>query len=315
MTAAALFKSTATLLRMGRGKDGAAPPGGADGAAVAGGAGVNPAGGPPKPLRRKSSKGKKGMAAAGGAGGGANPAHAVAPHGNWLRLISILLDGGVKAARRLTAGVSVFVHCSDGWDRTAGLTALAQLMVDPYYRTLEGFCLLVEKEWCAFGHRFARRCGTGGADHDRADHADTQRSPIFVQWVDAVWQMWRQQPGCFEFNDRLLVALAEHAYSGRFGTFLFDNERERCVRHVPAGTVSLWSYVLHPDYRASFTNPRFAAAAAAAAAAAPAVDAGTVAVAAADGGALAPAARSPVVFPRTDVGGLAVWPYWACKWA
>ena len=31
----------------------------------------------------------------------------------------------------------VVVHCSDGWDRTTQLVALAELMLDPYYRTIE----------------------------------------------------------------------------------------------------------------------------------------------------------------------------------
>lgn len=31
----------------------------------------------------------------------------------------------------------VLVHCSDGWDRTPQITATAQLMMDPYYRTIE----------------------------------------------------------------------------------------------------------------------------------------------------------------------------------
>lgn len=44
-------------------------------------------------------------------------------------------------------GISVAVHCSDGWDRTSQLTALAQLLLDPYYRTFEGYKILIEKEW------------------------------------------------------------------------------------------------------------------------------------------------------------------------
>ena len=36
-------------------------------------------------------------------------------------------------------GVSVLVHCSDGWDRTAQTCALISLLIDPYYRTLHGF--------------------------------------------------------------------------------------------------------------------------------------------------------------------------------
>ena len=45
----------------------------------------------------------------------------------------------MKCCRELAAGVSVLVHCSDGWDRTAQTCALAQIMLDPYYRTITGF--------------------------------------------------------------------------------------------------------------------------------------------------------------------------------
>lgn len=31
----------------------------------------------------------------------------------------------------------VLVHCSDGWDRTPQIVALAELLLDPYYRTIK----------------------------------------------------------------------------------------------------------------------------------------------------------------------------------
>lgn len=35
-------------------------------------------------------------------------------------------------------GVSVLVHCSDGWDRTAQACSVASILLDPYYRTIRG---------------------------------------------------------------------------------------------------------------------------------------------------------------------------------
>lgn len=78
----------------------------------------------------------------------------------WIKYNTSILDGSALIARQVGIHHShVMIHCSDGWDRTAQLSALAQVMLDPYYRTLEGFMVLVEKDWVSFGHMFAHRSG------------------------------------------------------------------------------------------------------------------------------------------------------------
>ncbi|KAJ3041739.1 hypothetical protein HDV00_008827 [Rhizophlyctis rosea] len=78
----------------------------------------------------------------------------------WLKHIRNLLDGTLQIVQNLHLhGNHVLVHCSDGWDRTAQLCSLSQLCLDPYYRTIEGLAVLIEKEWASFGFKFQDRCG------------------------------------------------------------------------------------------------------------------------------------------------------------
>ena len=72
--------------------------------------------------------------------------------------------------------ISVLVHCSDGWDRTPQIVSLAQLMLDPYYRSIDGFRTLCEICWLDFGHKMADRNGTALASAD-----PNERAPIFLQ--------------------------------------------------------------------------------------------------------------------------------------
>ena len=134
----------------------------------------------------------------------------------WLNYIYNIIFSSAKIANHIVCGQSVFLHCSDGknkkikikkiknwkkklknnlknnlgWDRTAQLTALSMIFLDPYFRTMNGFEILIEREWTSSGHQFARRNG-----HDRSntgkiyDHNDDQRSPIFLQFIDTVWQI------------------------------------------------------------------------------------------------------------------------------
>ena len=56
----------------------------------------------------------------------------------WLQHMSGLLRAAVTVASAIERdGRPVLVHCSDGWDRTPQIVALAQILLDPYYRTME----------------------------------------------------------------------------------------------------------------------------------------------------------------------------------
>ncbi|XP_039205331.1 myotubularin-related protein 7 isoform X2 [Crotalus tigris] len=76
----------------------------------------------------------------------------------WLKHIKAIMDAGIFIAKAVAEeGVSVLVHCSDGWDRTAQVCSVASLLLDPYYRTIKGFMVLIDKDWVSFGHKFNHR--------------------------------------------------------------------------------------------------------------------------------------------------------------
>ncbi|KAF4530975.1 hypothetical protein B566_EDAN019041, partial [Ephemera danica] len=62
----------------------------------------------------------------------------------WLKHVKAVLDTSLFISQAIQEGVSVVVHCSDGWDRTAQVCSLAGIFLDPYYRTIQGFQELQE---------------------------------------------------------------------------------------------------------------------------------------------------------------------------
>lgn len=71
-----------------------------------------------------------------------------------------------------------------------------------------------------------------------------ERSPIFLQWLDCVYQLLYQFPTQFEFNQQLLVAIIDEVHSCKYGTFLFDSEKKRKEFKVRETTSSLWYLLL-----------------------------------------------------------------------
>ncbi|KZO95777.1 phosphatases II [Calocera viscosa TUFC12733] len=218
--------------------------------------------------------------------------HALRKSG-WLRHISAILDGALLIVRNVHVNSShVLVHCSDGWDRTAQLASIAELCLDPFYRTFRGFQILVEKDWLAFGHRFADRCGhlssekffitasgdvgtaPGGADAAQAFFASVQKqftgqghlketSPVFHQFLECVRQIQRQYPTRFEFNELFLQKLHYHLYSCQFGSFLFNNEKDRRTAGPEQSkapwerTYSIWDFFNDSRNKPEYLNPEY----------------------------------------------------------
>lgn len=173
---------------------------------------------------------------------------------SWLDYVQSVLSTACFVAQCLdTQGTTVLVHGDAGTDATLQVTSLAQVLLDPMCRTTKGFEGLIDREWLRGGHPYAERCVKVGVSPVRYKG----QGAVFLLFLDCIWQIYQQFPCSFEFNDRFLIALFEHAYYSQFGTFLCNNEGERRAAKLKSKTISLWSYLNQPDILKPLLNPMY----------------------------------------------------------
>eukprot|EP01132_Coremiostelium_polycephalum_P004498 gene4498-5610_t len=222
----------------------------------------------------------------------------------WIESMRSLIDGCNRITNLLEDGASVLIkphtdslhHSLD----LARINSLVMILNDPYYRTIQGFITLIEREWIQYGYSFiniqqhkdqslsssssssSRSKGYGSiskasnmtedklgffeAYHmalpDLPDSMSKKKqplftvdsnesinlviraiSPVFIQFLDAIWQVQRQYPFHFEFNEYLLLFLITESFSGRFGTFLYSESLREPEKKFLKKSPSIWTYI------------------------------------------------------------------------
>eukprot|EP00916_Digyalum_oweni_P020238 GHVL01033764.1.p1 GENE.GHVL01033764.1~~GHVL01033764.1.p1 ORF type:complete len:466 (+),score=74.97 GHVL01033764.1:531-1928(+) len=200
---------------------------------------------------------------------------------HWYDHVGSLLAATKRITNELSEGRPVLTHCSEGWDRTSQLCALSMICVDQYYRTTHGFLTVIAREFLSFGHKFHTRLGLPGNLSEEEEVEDktttsntsglftfgqnnkaavtttasggseSSRSPIFIEFLDCVYQLQRQNICNFEFNEDLLLYLANEIYFCRFGNFLCDNPQQRKQLNLVNRTKCIFKDIItrKNDYR------------------------------------------------------------------
>ena len=75
---------------------------------------------------------------------------------DWLAHVENILQASKRVSELVLNGENVLVYCPSGNVGTPLITSLAQLYLDPFYRTFEGLKVLIFKEWIYYRHNFIK---------------------------------------------------------------------------------------------------------------------------------------------------------------
>ncbi|KAM4748983.1 myotubularin-related protein 10 [Rhinophrynus dorsalis] len=138
----------------------------------------------------------------------------------WLEFVRMFLRQAAELVYVLDCRRrSVVLQEEEGRDLSCVVGSLVQLMLDPYFRTIVGFQSLIQKEWVMAGYPFLDRC-----NHLKKSEKE---SPLFVLFLDCVWQLLEQYPAAFQFTETYLTVLQDSTRISLFGTFLFNSPHQR----------------------------------------------------------------------------------------
>ncbi|KAM8878035.1 myotubularin-related protein 10 isoform 1-T2 [Synchiropus picturatus] len=185
----------------------------------------------------------------------------------WLEYVRAFLRHSAEIVYQLDGkNVSVVIQEEEDRDLNCVVSSLVQLMLDPHYRSKNGFQSLVQKEWVMAGHRFLDRCS-----HLKKN--DRGESPLFMLFLDCVWQMMNQYPAAFEFTETYLTVLCDSMWIPLFSTFIFNSSKQRAeqlmdfarLKAIPQGEdqsiyfppVWDWSQQFSIKDQTLFNNPMY----------------------------------------------------------
>ncbi|XP_054997361.1 myotubularin-related protein 10 [Sorex araneus] len=138
----------------------------------------------------------------------------------WLEYVRTFLKHSAELVYVLEGRhLSVVLQEEEGRDLSCVVASLIQVMLDPYFRTITGFQSLIQKEWVMAAYPFLDRC-----NHLKRSEKE---SPLFLLFLDAVWQLLEQQPAAFEFSETYLAVVLDSSRLSLFGTFLFNSPHQR----------------------------------------------------------------------------------------
>lgn len=180
----------------------------------------------------------------------------------WLDIIRRCLKRAIEIIECLEAqNMNVLLLEENASDLCCLLSSLVQVMMDAHCRTWTGFQSLIQKEWVMGGHSFLDRC-------NHLHQSDKEEVPVFLLFLDCIWQLVHQHPPAFEFTETYLTVLSDSLYIPIFSTFFFNSPHQKDTnvgresldaqsKPLTLLTVWDWSVQFEPKAQTLLRNPLY----------------------------------------------------------
>lgn len=145
-----------------------------------------------------------------------NEATRAAYAAGWADTIQQVMQAAISVAMHIEGGTTVVVQGAPKNYYHFVIASLAQLFMNAHYRTVAGFCALLNKDWIGLCFPFADAMGF--KDNDTL-------APFFELFINCLAEYVREYPLHFEYGDDFLYFTLEQAFSMRFGTFAYHKVR------------------------------------------------------------------------------------------
>ena len=116
-------------------------------------------------------------------------------------------------------------------DLSCVLTSLTKVCLSHKYRTITGFENLIQRDWFMTGHNFYHRLNQSQSSNRKRSNSEEDKkqetiAPVFLFFLDCLFQLLIQYPSEFEFNEFYLINLWDYSLSGLSLTFSFNGMSE-----------------------------------------------------------------------------------------
>ncbi|KAJ8304429.1 hypothetical protein KUTeg_018012 [Tegillarca granosa] len=177
----------------------------------------------------------------------------------WLSLVAQCLDAAIEVVNTIDKDrKTVVLREEDSRIFACLISSLSQIMMDSNFRSRAGFQSLIQREWVMMGYPFQKHLGLVAKNVEN-------EVPLFLLFLDCVWQLIQQFPSEFGFSETYLTTLWDSVQMGIFDTFLFDScyQRKRffadgkCLRKCLLPSVWNWNFQFSQEEQHFFNNPLY----------------------------------------------------------